>query len=276
MKRRRVLPLSDLHVGSRYGLWPDGMTEEDPQTGEFSPLPPTQTNQKIREHWNKMLKSIEKAPPDIVVWNGDLIEGEQDHEKGKGLITRSIDKQCEGAEKMIQAVRDVAPDTVFYFTAGTGYHQRSNGESADRYLARQFDAEFGNELVIEECGIRIFARHVISSSMSTWQYMATAPGRDHMLLYLNKAPEKYGDIDAAIFSHRHQFVNVQFGSGMALVTPCWQSKTPYASVKKGIVGVPDIGWIVLNVEGPKQIMVDTRGIASVVRPCKVVGRDGRK
>jgi hypothetical protein len=142
-------------------------------------------------------------------------------------------------------------------------------------IAREFKGEYGDELVVEECGIRLFCRHTISSSMSTWQYMATAPGRDHMLLYLNKSPDKYGQIDVAVFSHRHQFVCVQFSSGIALVTPCWQSKTPYA-VKRGMVGVPEIGWVMLNIEGNRKIMVDTSGIATVVRPCKVVGRDGKK
>jgi hypothetical protein len=60
----------------------------------------------------------------------------------------------------------------------------------------------------------MFARHVISSSSSTWQYMATAPGRVHLLLYVNKGhegeegEEKYGPIDVAVFSHRPQFVVV--------------------------------------------------------------------
>ena len=94
-----------------------------------------------------------------------------------------------------------------------------------------------------------------------------------MLLYLNKSPEKYGPIDVAVFSHRHQFVEVHFSSGMALVTPCWQSKTPYSSIRQGIVGVPEIGWVMLHVYGPKEIIVDTTGIATVVRPCQVVGRD---
>jgi hypothetical protein len=276
---KKILLLSDLHVGSVYGLWPEGMTEEDPQNGEVKGIPPTNVNQKIGSHWDLMLKSVRETPPEVVIWNGDLIEGPQDFERGKGLLTRNIDLQEAACIKMIQSVRDAAPDAVFYFTAGTGYHQRSDGHSVDRHIAAHFNAEFGNELVIEECGIRIFARHVISSSSSTWQYMATAPGREHLLLYVNKGKEdepgeeKYGPIDVAVFSHRHQFVVVGFPSGIALVTPCWQSKTPYASVRKGLMGVPDIGWVFLEVHDRKRILIDKTGIKTVVRPCKTVGRD---
>jgi predicted phosphodiesterase len=249
--------------------------EEADYRGTVTPLPPNPVNLAINAHWNKMLASIRKSPPDVVIFNGDLIEGDQGKEKGRGLMTLYLDVQVEAAIKGIQQIRDILPKVPFYFTAGTDYHQMSDKTSADQHIAKEFGGEYGDELVIEECGIRIFARHTISSSMSTWQYMATAPGRDHMLLYLNKGEEKYGKIDVAVFSHRHQFVAVQFSSGIALVTPCWQSKTPYA-VKRGMVGVPEIGWVMLHIDDPKKITVDTSGIATVVKPCKVVGRDGKR
>jgi hypothetical protein len=275
---KRILLLSDLHVGSVYGLWPEGIEEMDPQNGEVRQIPPTNVNRKIGAHWDVMIKTIEKHPPEVVIWNGDLIEGPQDFEKGRGLLTRNVDLQETASYKFIESVREAAPKAVFYFTAGTGYHQRSDGHSVDRHIADHFHAKYGNELVIAECGIRIFARHTISSSSSTWQYMATAPGREHLLLYVNQGreeegEEKYGKIDVAVFSHRHQFVEVGFPSGLALVTPCWQSKTPYASVKKGLMGVPDIGWVTLEIHDKKRILVDKTGIKTVVRPCQIVGRD---
>lgn len=267
---RRILLLSDLHFGSKYAPWPEGIEEEDSR-GLITPIPPNTVNQAINAHWNKMLKSIEKQPPDAVIFNGDLIEGNQYREGGRGLMTLYLDTQIRACIKGIQSIQDLIPDVPFYFTAGTDYHQMPDKTSADQFIAKHFNGEFADEMVIEECGIRLFCRHTISSSMSTWQYMATAPGRDHMLLYLNKSPEKYGSIDVAVFSHRHQFVCVHFSSGIALVTPCWQSKTPFA-VKKGMVGVPEIGWVTLHIHNNKRIAVDTSGIATVVRPCKVVGR----
>jgi predicted phosphodiesterase len=274
---KRILLLSDLHVGSAYGMWPAGMVEEDDQHNMITDLPQNPINLAIGAHWdNKMLPVIRKRPPDVVLWNGDVIEGPQDSEGGRGLITRSVDLQCDGTIKIIQTVRDAAPEAVFYFTAGTKYHQKGNGESADKSIAKHFKSDFGNELVVEECGIRMFCRHMISSSSSTWQYEATAPARDHLLLYLNKSEDKYGPIDIAVFSHRHRMVGVQYSSGYALITPGWQSKTPYASRVKGLASVPEIGWVMLEIYGPRKILPDTRGIATVVRPCKIVGRDGRK
>jgi hypothetical protein len=94
-----------------------------------------------------------------------------------------------------------------------------------------------------------------------------------MLLYLNKSAEKYGPIDVAVFSHRHMFVASEFNSGIALVTPCWQTKTPYA-VMKGIVSPPDIGWLMLHIQNKKCITIDRSGISHLEKPCKVV-RNGK-
>lgn len=271
----RILLLSDLHLGSKYALWVDGMVEKDGRTGDVRPLPQNPVNKAIESHWYRMIAQIKKNPPDAVIFNGDLIEGNQYREHGRGLMTLSIAIQVKACLKRLNEIRKSAPKAAFYFTAGTDYHQLPDGTSADEVIAETAGGEFGDELVVEECGIRLFCRHTIGVSNSAWQYMATAPGRDHMLLYLNKSPEKYGKIDGAIFSHRHQMVATQFPSGFALVTPCWQSVTPFA-VKKGIVGVPDIGWITLHIEDPNRVMIDTSGIASVVRPCRVVGRVGKK
>lgn len=263
---KRILLLSDLHVGSKYGLWPPNFSAENPRTDEIESYPQNNVNKAIWAHWLTMLKVLKKDKPDCIILNGDLIEGTQDKEKGRGLVTPEISVQVKACLKVLKTL----PNVPMYFTAGTDYHQMSGGESADLHIAEAMGGKYGDELIVNACGIRLFCRHTISSSMSTWQYMATAPGRDHMLLYLNKSPEKYGKIDFAVFSHRHQFVCVQFSSGFAIVTPGWQSTTRYA-VKKGITGLPEIGWVVLHVESPHKITVDTSGVACVVRPCKEVG-----
>jgi hypothetical protein len=268
---KKILLLSDLHVGSKWGLWPPNFTAKNPRTDMIEEIPQNAVNKAIWAHWLKMLASSKKEKPDVIILNGDLIEGAQRKEGGRGLVTPELFTQCAACIKVLRTL----PKVPMYFTAGTDYHQLPDGLSADLYIAETMGGEFGDELVIEECGIRIFARHVIGMSQSTWQYMTTAPARDQMLLYLNQAEDKYGRIHVAVFSHRHQFVCSQFASGLALITPCWQGKTVFA-VKKGIISPPHIGWVSLIVDGPKRIAVDTSGIANVVSPCKTVGRDKKR
>jgi predicted phosphodiesterase len=268
---KRILLLSDLHVGHKIALWPPGMTAKSARVEEDEDLPQNAAGKAIWAHWLKMLKTLKVERPDCIILNGDLIEGNQHREHGRALVTPDIDVQFEACKKVLKTL----PRVPMYFTAGTDYHQLLDGTSVDLALARAFKAEYGDELLVEECGIRLFCRHGIGMSQSTWQYMTTAPARDQMLLYLNQAEDKYGKVDVAVFSHRHQFVAAQFSSGIALVTPSWQGKTIYA-VKKGIISPPHIGWVTLHIGGWKRIAVDTSGIANVIRPCKVVGRDHKK
>jgi hypothetical protein len=95
-------------------------------------------------------------------------------------------------------------------------------------------------------------------------------------LALNSAEEKYGRVDVAIRGHAHYFCSASFRSQLGVITPCWQTRTPYA-VKKDIVSPPDIGYVVLHVENRRNIMVDRSGIINQpAQPCRVVGRDRKK
>jgi hypothetical protein len=261
----KIVPLSDLHVGSLWGLWPPRFEAEDPRTGRTLQFVQNDTQRKLWKHWQKMVSTID---PDTIILNGDLIDGAQPREGGRGLVTPNIEWQVAACLQVLETL----PKVPTYCTMGTGYHSMPDGSAAEQWISKQMGYEFGDELIVEECGIRLFCRHVIGASNTAWQYMTTAPARDQMLLYLNKSAEKYGPIDYAVFSHRHQFVHTEFTSGSAIVTPCWQTKTPYA-VKKGIITTPDIGWVELNILDKKNIAVDKRGIEHIERPCKVVGRD---
>ena len=263
---KRVLLLSDLHVGSKWGLWPPNFYAKNARSDIIEPIKQNPVNKAIWDHWLLMLKRLKKEKPDCIILNGDLIEGAQRKEGGRGLMTPFLKNQVDACIAVIKTL----PKVPMFFTAGTDYHQLPDGLNAEEFIADALNADFGDELVINTCGIRIFARHVIGASSSSWQYQTTAPSKEHLLLYLNRSNEKYGPIDVCVFSHRHQFVASQFLSGIALVTPCWQGKTVFA-VKKGIVGVPDIGWVMLFVDSPRRICIDTTGIKSVVKPCKEVG-----
>jgi predicted phosphodiesterase len=265
---KRILLLSDLHIGSKWGLWPPNFKAESARSDLIEDFPQNAVNAAIWDHWKKMLAVLKKERPDCIILNGDLIEGAQKKEGGRGLVTPELLIQVKACIKILKTL----PKVPMYFTAGTDYHQLPDGISADTFIAQEMGAEFGDELVIEECGLRIFARHVIGTSTSSWQYLTTAPAKEQLLLYLNRSREKYGPIDVCVFSHRHVFTAAQFLSGIAVVTPCWQGKTVFA-VKKGIIGTPDIGWVMLHIDGLRKICVDTTGILSVVKPCKTVGRD---
>ncbi len=268
---KRILFLSDLHVGSIWGLWLPQFRVTDTRTGDDIEWILNKTQRNLWNHWSKkMLPSIQDI--ECIIIDGDVIDGLAKRSRGRGLVTPNIGWQTQCATEIIRTL----PEVPTYILEGTEYHELEDGRSVEETIAASLPhATFGDELVIEECGIRIFARHHIGVSSSTWQYMTTAPAKDHMLLYLNRTSEKYGPIDIACFGHRHSFVAAEYPSGLAMVLPAWQTKTPYA-VKKGIVSPPDIGWIVANILDKKCIAIDRSGITHLQKPCRVVGRDSKQ
>lgn len=101
----------------------------------------------------------------------------------------------------------------------------------------------------------------------TIQGNTTPVARDLLLHKLNDSARSYGDIDVVIRSHAHYHVAVMFTHQLGLITPCWQTRTPFA-VKRDIISPPDIGYIVLNIDG-KQVDMKRR-IVHIGKPSPVV------
>ena len=108
----------------------------------------------------------EVPDPECIILNGDLIDGNQWREKGRGLVTPNLTWQSEACLDIL----DTLPKVPMYFTQGTGYHELADGLPVEEHLAKEMGGEFGDDLIIDECGIRMQVGHTISSSSSSWQY----------------------------------------------------------------------------------------------------------
>lgn len=264
---KEILLLSDLHVGSLWGLWPPDYEVQDPRSGEWIRFVQNRTQEKLWKHWLSMLKAVN---PEIIIFNGDLVDGQQRRANGREVVTSRIEWQ---AEALLQVIDTLPRDIPWYFTAGTDYHEMPDGQPVEQWIAGKLGAEFGDDLLIDECGIRLHVGHPIPVSSSSWQYRTTPLARDLLLLALNSAEERYGKVDVAVRSHAHYFCQAGFSSQLGVITPCWQTRTPYA-VKKDLISPPDIGYVSLLVHDRKNIMVNRSGIINQpVKPCRVVGRD---
>ena len=266
---KNILILSDMHVGSLWGLWPPDFEADDPRGDNRLKFIQNATQKKLWQHWKSM---VAKVDPEIIIFNGDLIDGQQRRSIGREVVTSRIEMQVGACIDIINTL----PKVPMYFTQGTDYHEMPDGSAAEYYIARELGAEFGDDLLIDECGIRMHVGHPISVSTSTWQYRTTPLARDLLLLALNTAEDKYGKVDVAIRSHAHYFCACSFSSQLGLITPCWQTRTPYA-VKKNMITPPDIGYVQLHIEDRRNIMINRSGIINQpVKPSKVVGREAKR
>ena len=102
---RRVLVVSDLHVGHHLGLWHPSL--KDPW-GEERNL---NAGQKyLYECWKELHHYAKKVGVDVLVVNGDLIDGEGRLSKGTEQATTIIASQQKGAVKILEPLADIAKE----------------------------------------------------------------------------------------------------------------------------------------------------------------------
>jgi hypothetical protein len=239
---KRILVVSDLHVGSVYGIWPKGFTLKE--GGEWR-LNPAQ--EALLLAWEEMLKKIGKI--DAVVLNGDIIDGMQCRNFGIPNVTTNYADQIEAAVQLLWPLRKKADE--MWSIRGTEYHDSRSGVEVERlgkeldcvpYRRNQYSAAVLN-LQIE--GICLNFVHFIS--VMTGFYRATAPDREGIWGALS-GRGKTPDAKVIVRSHIHYFVHVEHSVKHIVVTPCWQVHTEY-QIRKGYYRMfPEIGAVVIEIQ----------------------------
>jgi hypothetical protein len=261
---KRALVINDLHVGSYYGIMPDTVKFSDSKTGMKVSMRPNSLQKTLLGYWKEMLTYVKKAGKlDAVIVNGDIIDGCQRLSSGKFTWTNDLGVQLQACRSLLETI----PCKEWFFTASSEYHAIRE-MPVEKILAEQMGGEFGDDLIIELNGARIHASHNIPVSKSSWQYRSTPLARDMLLMALAQSEEEYGHIDVVLRAHAHYFVQVGFAHSIGLITPGWQTRTPFG-VKIDAISPPDIGFVMLEVDG-RDIDVRKRIWKVPKSNCKVV------
>ena len=154
MKYKRVLPLGDPHAGHRVGLTPPRFQ---------SAIPGEQFHRIQVELWNYYKNGIEELkkehPIDVLVCNGDAIDGPGTRSGGTELITTDPNIQIDIAYEALA----IADAKNYCFTYGTSYH---TGQDADheKVLADRFGGTIKSQLWLDVNGTIFDIRHHIGNS----------------------------------------------------------------------------------------------------------------
>lgn len=133
--------MGDLHCGHVVGLTPTAW-QYNPE-GWREKFANTQ-----RACWNWFTNEIKSLgrTPDILIVNGDSVDGKGKRSGGTEQITTSMDVQCDMACHVINTVK--ARNTKLLMTYGTAYH---TGDEED------YEAVIANECRAKEIGGHVFA-----------------------------------------------------------------------------------------------------------------------
>lgn len=146
---KRVLIISDTHCGHKAGLTTPSF---NPSTDDFY--------SKRTELWNWFETQILRiGKPDILVCNGDMVDGNAKKNGGVELLTTDRSKQTDMAQEIVKLIN--AKTTLF--TEGTEYHV-GKSESWDNELAKRFGSTAKNILNFKVNGVGFNVRHHTNGS----------------------------------------------------------------------------------------------------------------
>ena len=234
---KRVVVISDMHCGHVVGLTPPSWDNDRPKAH----LKKAHIMRRaIWDYYVSTLKSLQ--PIDILIVNGDCVDGRGEKSGGTELLYIDRDDQVEMAADCIM---EAAANKVV-MSYGTGYHTGKE-EDWERQIAKKVKAtKIGSVDTIEVYGIIFNYRHFVGGSQVPYG-RATAIARDRTWNVLWAERGEYPKADVIIRSHvhYHEFCgNSQF---IAMTTPALQGYgSKYGA--RNISGIVDIGLVHFDVE----------------------------
>lgn len=249
--------LSDIHAGSYWAPVAEDTKFRDPRTGDMVTVEQSSTNIFLNDHWKEMIRRNQNV--DFILINGDAVDGVNNHNHGS-VYTDDVFVQIEHCANLLS---DLPSDVPMYITKGTDFHCGYE-IVAERILADKLGATYGDELVIEECGHKIFANHFIPHARNM------AASVERKVIEFSGYKDYYHNADILTFAHNHKFACVTTVEYLAFITPCWQGKTSYAA-SKNLLAPSDIGWVNLIIHDEDCISVDRSGITRQPELCRRVG-----
>ncbi|MCK4625058.1 MAG: hypothetical protein KAV00_07095 [Phycisphaerae bacterium] len=243
-KSKRVVIISDMHAGHRAGLTPPAWQLKPGEDEEIQ-------HRRIkwvdlqRECWGWFYKGIKRLKPiDVLIVNGDAIDGTGYRSGGVELITTDRNVQIDMALKVI---RTVGAKKVFMIR-GTDYHVGS-AENQEDLIAALVPCKIGNHEWIDINGVILDCKHHIGGS-SIPHGRATALLRDDLWNSLWHEADEQPRADILIRSHVHFHIAVsRIVAGrpkLALITPALQAQgTRYGA--RRMSGHVDFGFISLDI-----------------------------
>lgn len=168
-----------------------------------------------REAWEAYQQMCKEwQSPDILIVNGDAIEGNQSKQGGAELITSDRLVQC-----------DIARDCIFpwqakqiFMTYGTKYHVGEQAEDFEYSIAKTIRAKIEGRLFFKVEGLTFDVRHKVGTS-NVPHGRATALLKEMMWNLIKEAEDTGPKVDVVVRSHAHYHLWVEIPGKTAFVTP---------------------------------------------------------
>jgi len=218
---KRVLALGDYHCGHAAGLTP-------PDWQGCQPWLPAKLLDLQKQCWEFYAAKVKQmGSVDLLILNGDLIDGRGERSGSLEQIVVDRHEQCEmaiAAAKLVKAKKIVA-------TYGTAYHTGQE-EDYEKLIADRLGAVIGSHEWVDVNGVVFDCKHHLgSSAIPHGRHTAVAKDRLWNLLWSDIGEQPRGQVYLRSHVHYHQHCG---GPGwLAMTLPALQAAATKYGGRRG-------------------------------------------
>ncbi len=249
-----IVVVSDTHCGCGLAICPpEGVLLDDGGTYCPSKLQ-RQIHAMWQEFWAVHVPEATHGEPYVIVHNGDCVDGV--HHGSTTQITHNLTVQGRIAVDLMRPVVDNPKCVEYYHIRGTEAHVGKSGEQEEA-VAKELGAkpnaegQYARYELWIQCGTGlVHLLHHIGTTGSQ-AYESTAIHKELVESFTEAGRWGRQPPDIIVRSHRHRAIETNIptinGKARAVVTACWQGKTPFVwKIPGGRLSTPQFGGLVIR------------------------------
>ena len=230
---KRILIMSDLHCGHRGGLtppsWQYNKYDDENVRGKFGFLQST-----VYDWFVRQVRQV--GPVDLLVVNGDAIDGKGEGSGGTELLTTDRREQCEIAAECINQIER----KKLLLIRGTPYHTGKEEDWEDVLAGMVNATDVGWHEWFDADGVVFDCKHKVGRSEVPYGKL-TAPAREAVWNLIWSERDIQPDANVIVRSHVHYFAYGGDAYKLWLTTPALQAWSKYGTAT--CAGTVDMGMV---------------------------------
>lgn len=247
----RVVAVADLHVGSEVGLsFPDETPLHDPGRP---------ARDGLFHSWQSSVEGKHKRP-DVLIVNGDCVEGVNRKGGGLGVWTADPMVQVDQAAELLKMWK--AKQT--FIVQGSNYHIKEGNVQVEECLAQKVGAEVfpgqshtkvdrrrrsGKHWYLSLEGVTIHVAHKVGVSR-VFHYRTTPLSREMLHSRLNdllRHQMKEQRVRLVMRAHAHYYLWVEHSGTEGVILPCWKALDDWMLERGALDISPDVGYVSIQI-----------------------------